>query len=104
MAMTSQVTTWRVNPGRGADFLTGVAEAKKLHLKMGADQVWVTQHVSGGNPGTISYMMVFESAEKWGKFADAASTNTEWLAFWAKAQQNPSAVIVDQSMYSDLGI
>ena len=104
MAMTSQVTTWRVNPGRGADFLTGVAEAKKLHLKMGADQVWVTQHMSGGNPGTISYMMVFESAEKWGKFADAASTNTEWLAFWTKAQENPSAVIVDQSMYSDLGI
>ncbi|MDA2999974.1 MAG: hypothetical protein O2859_08275 [Actinomycetota bacterium] len=104
MAMTSHVTTWRVNPGRGADFLANVAEAKKLHLKMGADQVWVTQHVSGGHPGTISYMMVFESAEKWGKFADATRTNTEWLALWAKAQQNPSAVIVDQSMYSDLGI
>ena len=104
MAMTSQVTSWRVNPGRGADFLANIAEAKKLHLKMGADQVWVTQHMSGGNPGTISYMMVFESAEEWGKVADAASTNTEWLAFWAKVQQNPSAVIVDQSMYSDLGI
>ena len=104
MAMTSQVTSWRVNPGRGADFLANIAEAKKLHLKMGADQVWVTQHMSGGNPGTISYMMVFESAEKWGKFADAARSNTEWLAFWTKAQENPSAVIVDQSMYSDLGI
>lgn len=104
MAMTSHVTTWRVNPGRGADFLAILAEGKKLHLKMGADQVWVTQHLSGGNPGTISYMMVFESAEKWGKFADAASSNTEWQAFWAKHSQNPSAAIVDQSMYSDLGI
>jgi hypothetical protein len=104
MAMTSHISTFLVNPGRGADFLTGVTEAKKLHLKMGADQVWVTQHISGGNPGTIGYMLVFESAEKWGKFTDALYTNTEWLAFWTKAQENPSAVIVDQSMYSDLGI
>ncbi|MFZ9911997.1 MAG: hypothetical protein ACO3V5_02845 [Ilumatobacteraceae bacterium] len=104
MAMTSHVTTWRVNPGRGADFLANCAEAKKLHLKMGAAQVWVTQTISGGNSGTITYMMVFESAEKWGKFADALYTNTEWQSFWMKIQQNPSAVIVDQSMFSDLGI
>jgi hypothetical protein len=48
--------------------------------------------------------MVFESAEKWGKFADALYTNTEWQSFWMKIQQNPSAVVVDQSMFSDLGI
>ena len=91
MAMTSQVTTWRVNPGRGADFLTGVAEAKKLHLKMGADQVWVIHTVSGGNAVPISDQLVFESAVKWGKFADAARSYTAWLAFMAKYSHNPSA-------------
>ena len=49
-------------------------------------------------------MMVFESTEKFGKFADSLSTHAEWQAFWTKTQQNPSAVLIDQSMYSDLGM
>ncbi len=104
MPSTSLVATWRVNPGRGADFVNNVTEAKKLHLKMGVDAVYVSNTVSGAHPGTIVYMMVFESTEKFGKFADSLSTHAEWQAFWTKTQQNPSAVLVDQSMYSDLGM
>jgi hypothetical protein len=104
MPTVSLVSTWRVIPGRIADFTNNVIEAKKLHLKMGVDAVYVSNTVAGPNPGSIVYMMVFESTEKFGKFADSLSTNAEWQAFWMKTQQNQSAELLDQSMFSDLGL
>ena len=51
MPSTSLVATWRVNPGRGADFVNNVTEAKKLHLKMGVDAVIA---LCWGRPAEIS--------------------------------------------------
>lgn len=104
MAMTSHVTTYRVLPGRYGDFLTNCAAVKELSLRTGADQVRVSQTLSGGNSGTVTIMFAFESGEKYGKFLDMWATNEEYQALWAKVTSNPSAELVDESVYADMGI
>jgi len=104
MTMVSQVTTWRAHPGSGMELLTNCAEAKQIHIRAGADQVWISQTFSGANSGTITYMLVFESAQKWGQFADSLASNQEWQTFWSKISSKPSADLVDTSLYFNTGL
>ena len=98
-----QTTQWRVTPGRGADFIALAGEAKKIHERLGGRATLINWTNAGSSTGTFSYGLLFPDFATWGRFADAAAADAEWLAFSQKnlGTATPVAKLVSQGTASD---
>ena len=95
------VVSWRAKPGRAAEFLGQVAEAKKMHERLGA-QVRVLQAGAGPNPFTITYATEHADGKAYGEFLDKLSADADYQSFWAKALTDPTAEPLQSSLLSDV--
>ena len=95
------VITWRPKPGRAAEFLGQVAEAKKMHERLGA-QVRVLQAGAGPNPFTITYATEHADGKAYGEFLDKLLSDADYQSFWAKALTDPTAEPLQSSLLTDV--
>lgn len=95
------VTSWRIHPGRGQDFLSTVSAAKKIHERLGG-RVRVVQAGPGPRPLTVAYIIEVDDMVKYGEFVEKLNSDAEWQTLWTAAQSNPSAELVEQGIAQDL--
>ncbi len=95
------VVTWRPKDGRAAEFLGQVAEAKKMHERLGA-RVRVLQAGAGPNPFTVTYVTEHADGKAYGEFLDKLLADPEYQNFWAKALTDPTAEPLQSSLLSDM--
>ena len=95
------VVIWRAKPGRAAEFLGQVAEAKKMHERLGA-QVRVLQAGAGPNPFTVTYVTEHADGKAYGEFLDKLAADADYQSFWAKALTDPTAEPLQSSLLSDV--
>ena len=84
MAQVLATTYWNVVPGKDLEFIEANKRAKKIHMRLGASNAMLQRVSVGVNSGQYIYNMVFESGAVYGKFVDAVSTDSEWIALWAE--------------------
>lgn len=77
-------TGWRVEPGRGAEFVSGAAEAKAIHERLGAQIAMVQWNSAGTLSGTFTYALSVPDFAAWGNYLDQSSGDAEWQAWIAK--------------------
>jgi hypothetical protein len=85
MAQVLATTYWNVVPGKDLEFIETCKQGKKIHMRLGASNAMLQRVSVGVNSGQYIYNMVFESGAVYGKFMDAVSTDSEWMALWAEA-------------------
>jgi hypothetical protein len=95
------VVTWRPKDGRAAEFLGQVAEAKKMHERLGA-RVRVLQSGAGPNPFTVTYVTEHADGKAYGEFLDKLLADADYQSFWAKALSDPTAEPLQSSLLSDV--
>ena len=92
------VFQYRPNPGRIADVIAKMAEAKAIHDKLGANV-----SVNIDELGWAHYVLSFDSWEAQGKFEDALDGNEAWQAFQAGLAADPTAVLKNVYRITTLG-
>ena len=97
------VVIWRPKDGRAAEFLGQVAEAKKIHERLGA-QVRVLQAGVGPNPFTVTYVTEHADGKAYGEFLDKQLADADFQSFWAKALTDPTAEPLQSSLLADVPI
>lgn len=103
MASILSVSTWRPNPGRLQDLLAGIAAAKKIHTRLGANvRVATTQF--GGTPLSVVYAIECADWAAFGAFGAKLEADPEWQAMWAAATANPSATLVSQNVSVEVAL
>ena len=95
------VITWQAKDGRAAEFLGKVAEAKKIHERLGA-QVRVLQAGVGPNPFTVTYVTEHADGKAYGEFLDKELADADLQSFWAKALTDPTAEPLQSSLLTDV--
>ncbi len=102
MAVIS-VHIWRVKPGRLQEVLGYVAEARKIHERLGG-RVRTWQPIIGGEPDTFSYVVQFEDIAAYGNFSSKLLADGEWQSFMQRVVGNadPSAELVSSSLLQPL--
>ncbi len=95
------VTVWRPQDGRAAEFLGQVAQAKKIHERLGG-RVRVLQASIGPNPFTVHYVVEHDDERAFGEFMGKMASDQEWQSFWAGALTNPSAQPLEGSLLADM--
>ncbi len=101
MAVVS-VFAWAVKPGRTQEVLGIVAQAKKIHERLGA-QVRVLLPQYSSEPANLTYILEHDSMTAHGEFSDKLQSDQEWQAIFAQIQTNtdPSAVLSQSNLYMD---
>lgn len=101
---TIQVATWRPAPGRAQELIQRMAEAKKIHERLGAVVTASQANLAGPASGIIGYVMGFESRSAWGKCVDALATDAAWQKFVVEVLQSadPPAALLSNSTLSDV--
>jgi len=100
MAAIAQVATWRVRDGRLQEFLATVAAAKKIHERLGA-KIRVWQSAFGGEAMSIAYVAEHSGWEAFGLFGAKLEADPEWQKLWAKALENPTADLLQNSVVAE---
>ena len=101
MAVLS-VFSWTVKPGRTQEVLGIVAQARKIHERLGA-QVRVLLPQYSSTPGSLTYILEHDSMTAHGVFSDKLQSDQEWQAVFAQIQTNtdPSAELSQASLLMD---
>lgn len=95
------VHTWRPLPGRAADLVTSMAEAKRI-LEANGALVALWQPIAGGEAGTINFVALYADSVAYGTTMQAITTSAEWQTFWAGAMADPSGTNIENYVMSDL--
>jgi len=99
------VTQWRTRPGRAGQFIEACAQAKKIHLRLGARSVRLFQATfAGPNANLLSYVLEFDSSAAQGAFSDKLAADGEWQKLWQSAGADPSADVVSNSLSIEVSI
>lgn len=101
---TRQVVQWEPNPGRGADVVANMAEAKKIHERLGY-RVRAWQTIAGGAVGPrIAYVLESDNLAAFFTAADKSRTDADWAAFVQRVLQspNPSATQISSSVATEI--
>ncbi len=99
MAVAS-IGIWRPVPGRSQDFFAAVAQARKIHERLGGKvRIWQTQF--GGTPMTFGYVIEHADWNKFGQFGAKLETDTEWQQLTTDYLANPSAELVQSSVVAE---
>ena len=94
------VAIWRPIPGRFQDFVARVAQARKIHERLGGKvRVWQTQF--GGTPMTLGYVIEHHDWVGFGKFGAAMESDSEWQQLTADYLADPSGELVQSSVISE---
>lgn len=95
---------WRATPGRVTDFIQVAGQAKAIHERLGAKAFLIQWSNAGSNSGAFGYGLIFADLAAWGRFADAAATDSAWQAFQQQNLNtpNPTATLLSQSISNDL--
>ena len=101
---TRQVVQWEPSPGRGADVVANMAEAKKIHERLGW-RVRAWQTIAAGAVGPrISYVLESDNLAAFFGTLDKASRDADWAAFIQRVLQSPtpSAKQVSNSVATEI--
>ncbi len=95
------VFSWKVKPGRMQEFRGRVAEAQKIHERLGA-RVRVLLPQYSGEPN-VAYLLEHDSMTAHGTFSDKLQSDPEWQVFFVQIQTNtdPSAELTQTTLYAD---
>ena len=80
---------WKINPGRGADFMALAREAAAIQAKLGA-----SPGINVDEIGQVWYETAFDSWAAWAAYADALAKSQEWADFMKKAGADPAAQLM----------
>ena len=80
------LTIWDIAPGDVEAALGQAAEAKKLVMASGADDVRLGQCQTGQYTGNWMMSAYYANMEALGKSMDAMAANPEWLAMMASVK------------------
>lgn len=96
------VTGFQINPGRNQDFMSLVAEAKKIHERLGGKvRVW-TATAAGPNTGNVTYVIEYANLAGYAAFSEKLQADKEWQAFAAKAfSANPTSRVLGMSLVTE---
>lgn len=94
-------TQWRAFPGRLEDFVAKVMEAGPHTERMGGRDRPM-QSLIGQHPFTTMVATAFGDIDAYGAYADTASVDTEFQAFWAAAMADPPAELVRTGLYVNM--
>jgi hypothetical protein len=93
MTVIAVSTTWIVPPEKAIQFIELNRQAKKLHMRLGAENAVLGRVQVGENTGQYIYQMFFASAAAYGKFMDSVGTDSEWIAMYADAVKKQLATL-----------
>jgi hypothetical protein len=80
------LTIWDIAPADVEAALGQVAEAKKLVLASGAEDMRVGQFQTGQYTGNWTMSASYANMEAFGKAQDAMVNNSDWIALMANAK------------------
>lgn len=102
MAVVS-VFSWKVKPGRMQEVLGVVAQAQKIHERLGA-RVRVLMPQYSAEPTNLGYLVEHDNMTAHGTFSDKLQSDPEWQALFAQMQTNtdPAAELTQAGLYADL--
>ena len=102
MAIVS-VSSWRIAPGRGPEFIATCAEAKKIQERLGA-RVRILQAGAGPRPLTLTYVVEVDDWTKFGEFNAKAESDTEWQALLQRVgnESPPAGELLESGLAQDL--
>lgn len=86
-------TQWRPAPGRAAD-LIGHIEQAKPHIERLGGAPRILQCMSGAEPMTMLVSITFEDLAHLGEYNDKLAVDEQWQSFWTGVMANPSAALV----------
>ncbi len=95
------VFSWKVKPGRMQEFRGRVAEAQKIHERLGA-RVRVLLPQYSGEPN-VAYLLEHDSMTAHGTFSDKLQSDSEWQALTAGFEGNTDipGELSQASLYAD---
>jgi hypothetical protein len=77
MSVTNLVT-WQIKPGRQAETMAAVANAKRVFEGLGARVRVYQPMVAGPNVSNLSFLTEFDTFSAYAKFSTAVRDNAEW--------------------------
>jgi len=77
-----------------------LAAAKKIYERLGA-KIRVWQSAIGGQPMTLTYVGEHSGWEAFGLFHSKLQADPEWQKLGAKALENPTADLVQNSLVAE---
>ena len=104
MARVTSAFWWTVQPGKELDFIETCSRAKKIHLRLGAENAQLGRVNFGDNAGQFIYTLIFASGEVYGKFMDAGATDSEWMALWAESVKKQSGTMSNSRLVTAIDI
>ena len=97
------VTTFQIRPGRNQEFMAQVAEARKLHERLGGRvRVWLATF-AGPNAGQAIYVIEHADLAAYAGFSQKMEADPGWQAFAAKVfSADPTGALVGQSFVTEV--
>ena len=98
----ASIHTWKIRPGRYADFLGTLAEGQKIIERLGGRfRTWVP--LIGGDPTQLTVVIEHYDIEAHGVFTKKLQTDSEYIALIARIQQDrdPAADYVSSAVISE---
>ena len=99
----ASIHTWKVRPGRYADFMGILAEGQKIIERTGGSfRTWVPL-AGGQEPNQLSVVIEHDDIEAYGKFTKKLQADPEYLALIARIQgdRDPAADYVSNALISE---
>jgi hypothetical protein len=93
MTVIATSTTWIVPPGKDLEFIEMNSRAKKIHMRLGAENAVLGRIQIGENTGQYVYQLYFASAAAYGKFMDSVGTDKEWITMYAEGVKKQVATL-----------
>ena len=103
MAVCS-IVTFRISPGRMADWLSNTATAKRTLERHGA-KVRIWQAFTGNDPGLSATLVAeFDDMESYGRITEALSQDNDWRDFQQARQSEtiPAATLTSRNLVTEL--
>ena len=95
-------TRFRIIAGKNQEFLSQVAEGRKIHERVGGKvRVWQAT-LTGESTGNIAYIIEHNDISAYADFTQKLQGDAEWQAFVAKITDNPTATILSQGMANEI--
>jgi hypothetical protein len=104
MAKVTSAFWWTVQPGKELDFIEINIRAKKIHMRLGAENALLGRVSIGDNAGQFVYTLTFASGEAYGKFMDAGANDSEWMALWAEGVKKEAATMSGSRLITGIDI
>lgn len=99
-----QATIWEVTPGRGAEVIGHMSQAKKIQERLGSKVRALQVQISGTGSNRIAYVLRHDNMTAFGKFSAASAEDPEWMMFQQTVLgvASPSATLAAHSLAVEL--